>query len=131
MKFQTTTVTFRKEIEVEVVFPPDSSVLEVEAVAKTTDLTNWDEPDWEVFVSTPTTSVVSASSCKLVSGSLRYGASIPAPGFFNRPNLLVLDDRHQKLVLPEEASWWVASEEDERLERQNEFNPNQLLLFGV
>lgn len=129
MKFKATTVSFVKTIQIQVVYPVHLKDEDVAFVAARTDLSDWDQPEWEIQVDEGRPLEVPCAECQVIPLG-RYGGIKPEVGYFEQADVMVMDDYARAFVLPEEATWWIATEEDERQERQNEPNPNQLSLFG-
>jgi hypothetical protein len=116
-KFAKIHLTFQRTYEMEVLVPHDLSTQHIEQIAQ-----SFADHEIEFSAVDPWRFVYSTETIELPPSS-RTDLSQVA-------HLAVIDNDLTSIVSPEDAQWWVATEDELLYERQHEPNPAQLELFS-
>jgi hypothetical protein len=129
VKFQLVEVTYTREMTLRVLCPVDmtGAALERLAAEEAENLDDWDLPDWDTQVGQPLAVVIPAEECRVERND--RGRMQPVPALLLRDDVVVVDDDRKTFGHPLDATWWHATEEQARLERMNEPNPQQIEMF--
>jgi hypothetical protein len=116
-KFNKIHLTFQRTYEMEVLVPHDLLTRQIEQIAQ-----GFADHEIEFSAVDPWSFIYSTEMIELPPSS-RTDLSQVA-------HLAVVDNDLTSIVPPEDADWWVATEDELLYERQHEPNPAQLELFA-
>ncbi len=121
MKFKVVDFRVYRELTGQALFPADATDEYIESVLRKTathEVDRWYVDDWNAECFAIAAVDLPASSC------------VPDNSFFQKDTTFVADLKNKVLTNPEEANWWIATEEEKAEEQTPQpVDPNQLPLF--